>query len=78
MYSRRNGRYNEDVYFRCDNKYDLRDMYFELEDIVEILNSLDLYDKIYVHIDEDEKLLLSSRYKLSTRAEDRITGKFFY
>ena len=53
-------------------------MYFELEDIVEILNSLDLYGKIYVHIDEDEKLLLSSRYKLSTRAEDRITGKFFY
>lgn len=78
MYSRRNGRYNEDVYVRCDNKYDLRDMYFELDDIVEILNSLDLYDKIYVHIDEDENLLLSSRYKLSTRAEDRITGKFFY
>ena len=77
MHTRRNGRYNEDVYFRCDNKYDLRDMYFKLEDLVEILNSLDLYDKIYVHIDEDENLLLSSRYKLTTRAEDRITGKIF-
>ena len=77
MYTRRNRGYNEDVYFRCDDKYDLRDMYYELDDIVEILNSLCLYNKIYTHIDEDGNLLLSSRSRLSTRAEDRITGKYF-
>ena len=63
--------------FRCTDKYDLRDMYYELDDIVEILNSLCLYNKIYIHIDEDGNLLLSSRSRLSTRAEDRITGKYF-
>lgn len=78
QYSRRSGHYKDDIYFRCDNNYDLRDMYFELYDIVEIMNSLDVYEKIYVHIDEDCNLLLSSRSRLVTRAEDRITGKYFY
>ena len=77
MYIRRNRGYNEDVYFRCTDKYDLRDVYYELDDITEILNSLCLYNKIYTHIDEDGNLLLSSRSRLSTRAEDRITGKYF-
>lgn len=78
QYSRRSGHYKDDIYFRCDNNYDLRDTYFELYDIVEIMNSLDVYEKIYVHIDEDCNLLLSSRSRLVTRAEDRITGKYFY
>lgn len=78
MYLRRINRYKEDVYIRCVDNYETRQVYFELVDIIKIMNSLGLYDKIYVHIDEDGKLLLTSKYRLTTRAEDRITGKFFY
>lgn len=76
-YLRRAGRYKEDVYFRCEHFYETREMYYELLDILIKMNSLGLYDKMYVHIDEDGKLLVSSRNKLITRAEDRIIGKYF-
>lgn len=76
-YLKRSGRYKEDIYFRCDGFYELRETYHELLDILTKMNSLDLYDKMYVHVDEDGKLLVSSRDKLITRAEDRVIGKYF-
>ena len=77
-YLQKGSTYFETVYFRCNDTYELREMYYLLYYIVQKLNTLDLLSKLYIHINEDGNLLLTSSKRLITRAEDKITNDHFY
>lgn len=71
-HSEKDGKYKGDVNIRFNDIFELREMFELFEDIIVKMNSLNIFDRMYVHVDEDSNLILSYRKRILTRAEQRV------
>lgn len=71
-HSEKDGKYKSDVNIRFDDIFELREMFELFKDIVVKMNSLNIFDRMHIHIDEDSNLILSYRERILTRAEEHV------